>query len=355
VTAEDMWAGMPELEDGWSMPVRPETDTAGPPISVERFPRIDWQELFANPEAARADWLPGRLCERGQQIALVSDGKAGKTLLVHEWAWRAVTGRPFLGDERRDPIRVQYWDRENSRRDILGRFLAFGATADDLDLLDYRPFPQFTGPLDAAPAAEELLYLVDQGKPDVVVLDTASRYIGGKESDSDTWLALHRLVHGPLKARGIAGWRLDHFGKDADRGSRGSSAKSQDVDHVWELSVIRHDSQRDHATGTTTVVTELKLKRTHTRTGLGEDAFHITRRGRKGETWLRGDTRHELTAADSTDGLPGDIRFVLHKLDELKIPRTWGRDRVRQRLIDAHVQVGNDLLGAALKARKAAE
>ena len=38
-----------------------------------------------------------------------------------------------------------------------------------------------------------------------------------------------------LKQRGATWVRLDHAGKDLDRGQRGSSAKGDDVDVVWRL------------------------------------------------------------------------------------------------------------------------
>ncbi|MGV9779119.1 hypothetical protein, partial [Streptosporangium sp. NPDC003464] len=41
---------------------------------------------------------------------------------------------------------------------------------------------------------------------------TVSRYISGKEHDSDTWLELYSRIHAPLKGDGIASVRLDHFG-----------------------------------------------------------------------------------------------------------------------------------------------
>lgn len=282
------------------------------PVKDDQFPSLDWHRAFAT-DFTRVDWLPGRFVERGQQVALVGEGKVGKSLFVHEWLWRAVTGRSFLGDEVRDPLKVLYFDRENGLRDVVTRMQAFGATPDDLaGRFDYRMFPKFSGGLDAAPgAAAELLAIVDDIKPDVCILDTVSRFIGGKENDSDTWLQLYGRIHAPLKSLGIATVRLDHMGKDADRGSRGSSAKSQDVDHVWELTRTGEDST--YADGVETVVTQVRMKRTHTRTGLGADYYDITRRARKGPDgmWLPGGTRHVLTEGG---GARRDIQVFVDKL-----------------------------------------
>lgn len=264
----------------------------------ERFPSVDWTAAFAT-DWSRVDWLPGRFMERGQQISLVGDGKAGKSLFALEWSWRSASGRPFLGDLEHEPIRVLYLDKENSPRDLITRALSLGAEADDLAGVIYKQFPRFSGTLDApngkSMAAKELVSLAQYHKVDVVIIDTISRFIGGKENDSETWLQVYSHVHEHLKRHGIACIRLDHFGKDDTRGSRGSSAKTQDVDHVWELGVLNQKTETEN--GIDTIVTNLRLHRTHTRTGLGRDDFAMTRTGRKatGGSWLNGQTAHELT------------------------------------------------------------
>lgn len=279
----------------------------------ERFPSIDWHAAFATDFTA-IDWLPGRFVERGQQASLVGDGKVGKSLFAQEWAWRCCAGRAFLGDSAQAPLVVLYLDRENALRDIMLRLRGFGAHPDELaDRFVYKLFPAFQGGLDAsALAAAELLAIVDAVAPDIVILDTVSRFISGKENDSDTWLGLYSRIHAPLKARGIAGVRLDHMGKDSERGSRGSSAKSQDVDHVWEMSA--GPDTRDHSGGCETVITPIRMRRTHTRTGLGEDLFTITRRGTKGPNgmWLPARTGHALT--DNHGAADGHIQPFVDKL-----------------------------------------
>lgn len=304
-----------------------ETDADAAP---ERFPSLDWHTAFAT-DFSRIDWLPGRFMERGQQVSFVADGKVGKSLFAHDWLWRCVTGRSFLGDERREPLRVLYFDRENGLRDIVTRMQSLGAGPDDLaGRFDYRMFPKFSGGLDAAPiAVAELLAIVDEFGPDIVVLDTVSRFISGKENDSDTWLQLYGRVHAPLKDRCIACARLDHMGKDSDKGSRGSSAKSQDVDHVWEMTRL----VEDHSTqdGIETVITQIKMKRTHTRTGLGDDLLHITRRGRKGPSgmWLPGETRHELTEAGTVQQQAQQVQHYVDQLTILGAPTNIGRDKLK--------------------------
>jgi hypothetical protein len=299
----------------------------------DRFPAVDWLDAFTT-DFTEIDWLPGRFLERGQQAALVGDGKVGKSIFTLYWIWCAITGRSCLGDIRREPINVLYFDRENSLRDIVTRLTAFGATENDLEALherlDYRLFPRFSGALNASEAAAaEMLAIVDERPRDVVILDTVSRYITGKENDSDTWLDLYRRIHEPLKSRTVASIRLDHFGKDLEKGSRGSSAKTQDVDHVWELTA--YDENRAFTDSTEAVTTRLKMVRTHTRTGLGDDVFHVTRRGEKerGGAWLPGRSRHELTDSTVADAHRSKIQACVDELIRRGVPGGLGRDQLK--------------------------
>lgn len=270
-------------------------------VVPDRNAPLDWPTVWAADHAA-VQWLPGRLAERGQQVALVGAGKAGKSLVVLDWARCAVGGLPFLGDEARRPLRVAYADRENSQRDIYTRLVALGAQGpEDVAGLVYFSFPAWA-PLDTSAGAAEFLSAIaaeHKREPiDLVILDTASRYIEGDENDSSPWLALYRLVQSKLKAAGIAGWRLDHFGKDDTRGARGSVAKAQDVDHVWELRVAGVSESPGGPDAGPVVTTALELVRTHTRSGLGAERIEFTRVGRyaddEREAWLPGGTAHEV-------------------------------------------------------------
>lgn len=298
----------------------------------EQFPRLDWHQAFATDYTA-IDWLSGRFMERGQQIALVGGGKVGKTLFIHNWIWCAITGRSFLGDVAREPLHVMYFDRENSIRDIVSRMVSLGAKPEHLDRFDYRCFPGFTGALDASSAAAaEMVGLVDASKPDIVVFDTVSRFIVGKENDADTWLSFYRQVHAPLKARGIAGVRLDHTGKDEERGARGNSAKSQDVDHVWQMTKLSEQKTYDRDSNVETIVHQLRMERTETRTGLGEDTFQIIRRGEreKGGVWLPGRTRHELLAGEVDNTYNQLIQSYVDELIANNVPAKLGRDALKE-------------------------
>jgi hypothetical protein len=129
---------------------------------------------------------------------------------------------------------------------------------------------------------------------------------------------------------GVACLRLDHFGKDAERGSRGSSAKNQDVDHVWELSALKSEKSPMGA-DLEVLTTSLKLNRTHTRSGLGEDTFAIIRRGERqvGGMWLPGRTRHELADIGIVAEADREVATIVQALIDGGCP-TGGRDTVRR-------------------------
>lgn len=277
-------------------PESPNGASGVPSVDDDQFAPLDWDELWE--EEFVTEFLPGMLLEKGQQAALVGDGKAGKSLIIFDWCVKLVQGQPFLTENTGEPLKVLYLDKENSRKDIVTRAWAVGADKAALkSRFTYLSFPPFK-PLDSRDGALQVMAIVDKYQPDVVILDTVSRFITGKENESDTWLALYRLLHANLKARNIAGIRLDHFGKDAEKGGRGSSAKSQDIDHVWELSVDSETKDRNGAG--VEVETILTLKRTHSRTGLGPDYHKVKRRGVKTadeREWIPGETRHELADA----------------------------------------------------------
>jgi KaiC/GvpD/RAD55 family RecA-like ATPase len=202
---------------------------AGPPRSRLWGNMLDVDRLKGDPPPTPPFVLEGLLRE-GELAALVAGAGAGKSLLTFERALQAISvGR-----------RVIYFDAENSEHEIHTRVAAYGFNADEADLtgLEYLSFPSLS--LDAEADARELLTFVAEltvtkGKIDAVIFDTASRFIAGVENDAAPWLAMYRLALLPLKRAGIAVLRLDHMGKDETKGARGNSAKSGDVDTIWEL------------------------------------------------------------------------------------------------------------------------
>ncbi|MCB5168038.1 AAA family ATPase [Streptomyces bambusae] len=301
---------------------------------------LNWAEFFAT-DYGSVELLLGGLLAPGQQIAVVGEGKAGKSLFVQEWLWRMASGLPFLGDRAHDPVSVLYVDAENGQKEIQQRLVSYGAGPGRMGLFSYASFPPIR-PLDTAAGGQDLLALVRECEAQVVCLDTVSRFISGPENDADTWLALYRHTLLPLKSADIASVRIDHMGKDGERGARGSSAKTQDVDHVWEL--------RSQGGGS------LTLKRTHTRTGIGPDSFAIVRHARRnGDDYAPGGTRHVLMTWDTEDApaAPGTDADIMARLKAHGVPMDAGNRVVRDALAELKIPAGSGRIAEIVRARKA--
>jgi hypothetical protein len=321
------------------------TEARGPGHLADSL--LNWDDFFST-DFGNVQLLTGRLMGHGEQIAVVGDGKAGKSLLVLEWLWRMASGREFLDDRPQEPVPVLYIDGENGRDKIQERLFSYGAGPGRMGRLVYSSFPPIR-PLDTPGGGADLMALVKATGARVVCLDTVSRFISGEENSADTWLALYRCTLLPLKREGIASVRLDHFGKDKDRGARGNSAKTQDVDHVWELS--------EQGGGI------LSLKRTHTRTGVGPGHFAIRREARQdGDVWIPGCTRHVIAAPepagweqDAPTGLaaiPGTTEWLIVRLDEAGVPSEWGSPRVIKRCAELGIRAAKSKIEEAVRIRK---
>ena len=134
---------------------------------------------------------------------------------------------------------------------------------DDLEGLAYFQLPSFP-PLDSAEGGELLVHLADDHRADLVIIDTMARVVSGDENSADTYRAFYQHTGLRLKQLGIGLGRFDHSGKDGAKVSRGSSAKADDVDTVYELAAP--DSTR------------LTLKRTHSRIPWMVESLNIVRR-----------------------------------------------------------------------------
>jgi hypothetical protein len=129
-----------------------------------------------------------------------------------------------------------------SESDIYERLINMGHGPDsDFQRFHYDLLPDLP-PLDTHHGARRLIGMVDdlqriyQDRHLVVVLDTMGRAVEGPENDSDTVRAFYSHTGLALKQRGVTWARLDHAGKNLEvTSARGSSAKGDDVDVVWEI------------------------------------------------------------------------------------------------------------------------
>jgi hypothetical protein len=196
-------------------------------------PIIDWTKFWAR--SRKPEWFCAPFLAEGRGHAIYAKGGTGKSLVVLTAAINMSTGRSVFGQPAGRPRRVLYLDYEMTEDDVEERLAAVGfGERDDLSCLHYALLPTLP-PLDTREGAQALLTQAERLQSELVVIDTFSRAVQGEENDADTVRNYYRMTGMALKARGITSLRIDHVGKESDRGARGSSAKLDDVDVVWEL------------------------------------------------------------------------------------------------------------------------
>lgn len=258
-------------------------------------------------------------------MATYSPPKTGKSLLALDVAARSATGRLIFGQYLTRKLSVVYLDMEMTENDLAERLEDMGYGPEvDLSHLHYYLLPSLP-PLDTRQGGEVLQRIVRLFKADLVIIDTTSRVISGKENDSDTLINLYRNTGLLVKQEGCTLWRLDHAGKKLDAGQRGTSAKNDDVDLVWEFSGSE---------------TAFVLRATHRRQSWIPEEVKITR--------MENPFRHEIVE----DIYPTGTMLIVHILEELDIPLDWGRRRVRKEMAERGKSATNELLTAAIRYRK---
>lgn len=195
---------------------------------------VDWAEFWSTEDQER-EWLIEPLFAAGRAHAIYAGAKTGKSYTVLAACAAAATGALFLGHKPPRPLKVLYVDYEMTADDIRDRLVEFGyGPTDDLSRLSYALLPSLP-PLDTAEGGSALLSSAMALEVDLVVIDTTGRALKGDENDADAIRDYYRHTGARLKQAGITAVRLDHAGKDPERGQRGSSAKNDDVDVVWRI------------------------------------------------------------------------------------------------------------------------
>lgn len=272
------------------------------------------------------DFLVAPILARGRGHLLYAPAKAGKSLLALWLAASAALGHEVLHQAAGTPLKVVYVDLEMTPADVRDRLTDMGiGPDDDLSNLIYYSLPALAD-LNTPLGGSELVALAAHHEADLVVIDTISRAVHGEENANDTAIGFAKHTGTPLKAAGIALLRVDHAGKEVDRGARGGSAKVDDVDIVWQLT----PRDRGHFT----------LKATHRRVNWVPEEV---------------DLEQHASPLRYTTGLgswPAGTQAAAATLDRLGIPVDHGRNKVRAALREAGHTIGTDVLAAAIKYRK---
>lgn len=287
---------------------------------------VNWPELWTMEQ--QPEWLLEPLFARSRAHVLYAGAKTGKSYVVLAAVAALATGQPFLEHPGGDPVNVLYVDYEMTPEDVRDRLEEFGYGPDsDLGHLHYAVLP-IIAPLDTAEGGAYLLDAAQRVGAEFVVIDTTSRAVEGEENDSSTIRAFYRHTGVLLKKAGIGWIRLDHAGKDLDRGQRGSSAKNDDVDVVWRLK--RTDGGHE-------------FEATHRRMSWVPEKVSIVTSEEDGTTAFR------LQGGVSW---PAGTRDLAAQLDDLGVPTEMGARRIRVEY--PSVVATNAVLRAAIRWRKQA-
>lgn len=192
---------------------------------------------FWNVDIDATDFLIEPLILRARGHALYASAKVGKSYVVLEaLAGACIPNHQSWIEPPKQPISIVYLDYEMTESDLRERLEGFGYTKDDdYSRFHYIPAGALGADLDTYEGGQELVAQAVAWRADLVVVDTLSRAIRGEENAADTLRDFYRYTGMPLKGNHIAVLRLDHAGKDRDRGQRGTSGKNDDVDVVWRL------------------------------------------------------------------------------------------------------------------------
>jgi hypothetical protein len=269
---------------------------------------IDWPAFWAH-DHADAEWLAEPLLPAKRSVALFAPGGTGKSLLALWLAAHLAAGRdPFTG-RTQPPIDVLYLDYEMTEADLSERLEQMGFGPDhDLTHLHYALLPSLPG-LDQPDGGRAVVRLAQIVDARLVIVDTFGRAVHGDENDADTVRAWYRWTGLHLKAEGRAFCRVDHAGKDLAKGQRGTSAKNDDVDVVWQMTT-RDGGFKMAAKKRRMGWVPLEVDITFTE----EPTLTFTLAA--GETWPVG-TKEAAAALDELDvAVDGSTRTAAHALRE---------------------------------------
>jgi RecA-family ATPase len=197
---------------------------------------INWQEFWKQ-DFPPEDWLIKPIIPRNQLVTIFAPGGTGKSLLALYIAAGIATGRNMFGEDNQ-PISVLYMDYEMQQAQLYERLTAMGYNKDiNLTNLHYASLPPI-GSLDTSEGAKQICDLARAVQAKLVIIDTFSRAVEGAENDADTVRNFYRWTAINLKAEFRSLLRIDHSGKDLKKGARGTSAKNDDVDLVWQMTKV---------------------------------------------------------------------------------------------------------------------
>jgi KaiC/GvpD/RAD55 family RecA-like ATPase/5S rRNA maturation endonuclease (ribonuclease M5) len=290
---------------------------------------IKWDDFWADDTTAE-DWFAYPFLPAGRGVAIYAPAKTGKSLVMLHVAAALAAGRPCLGQPPQEPRHVLYLDYEMTKADVRERLEDMGYGPEvDMSHFHYDVMPA-TLPLDTKAGGDDVVALAKSLDVQAVVVDTFSRVISREENDNKAAQEFYSHVGRPLKAAGIGVYRLDHAGKDLERGQRGGSAKNDDVDVVWQLLAGEGG---------------LRLKRTYSRVSWVPESIEL----------VRSDDPLGFVYEEKAAHYQPGTKEAAAILDRLQLPLDVGRRKAREALKTVGETMGTGLLADAIRWRKASQ
>lgn len=293
------------------------TEGAAPESGDDGMVRlIDW----TTPNDVGDDLVDG-LVIPGRWTQFVAAAKTGKSTLLVSMSLELSEGRdPFDGTPT-TPVTVLWVNGEMGRDDLDELISACGHVP--AQLTRWHSTDEHLR-LDTADGALRLLKRVDHIGAQLVIVDGLNGVVNpdASENDDTTWRPFYAHTIVPLKRRNVAVASADNMGKDASKGSRGSSVKTDKADGVINVSRLERG---------------VKLHATHARGGRFVDTLALNAVGL--------DRSQPIRYSSTAQQWPPGTRHALDLLAELAVPLDEGRDKVRARLRslrDAAAATGTD-------------
>lgn len=213
---------------------------------------VDWSLLLSS-NRTQQDWFCEPILASGRGHSLYSQAKVGKSYFTLPMAAKCSQGEAWLSMPEQEPRHILYADHEMTESDLWERIQDFGYDAkSDLSHLHYCLLPASEG-LDTLQGGRDLVEAALDLKCELVIIDTLSRALEGEENSADSLRRFYKYTGQKLKTHKITMLRLDHSGKDEVKGTRGTSAKADDVDIVSRIRRLNDE--------------QIEIQVTHTRIG----------------------------------------------------------------------------------------
>lgn len=198
-------------------------------------------EIEANPPEQATFLIEQGILPQAGRLLIAGKPKVGKSIFADNLALSLASGIPFLnrfqvdsGDPNRPGVRTLLLDRELSKASLFGRMQTlmtdrpgYRAAAENL-LIDHDHLLR----LDQPGAYDILAQLVEQNGAQVVILDTAYKFLGGDVESSSALMKAFDVLDRVLHATGVSIVMTHHLKKGAPSKGGKENTDIADADRV---------------------------------------------------------------------------------------------------------------------------